>query len=127
MWGFVMYICALLRPEPPEPRPELARLRWDRYRAYWRLTRIFREMRKELQRDPQLFEFFAFLQLPQSYNWRTPSPAQQEQMARWQRGLDDTRPRDVLFRRTKWLADRALARDAATEGWTWIDEVTPKS
>lgn len=83
-----------------------ARQRWSVLQCYYRLTPIFREVRLEEKRDPDLYEFFAFLQFPPlSYNWRSPTPTQKEQLERWRAGHDDTRPKAPLYRRTRWLAD----------------------
>jgi len=101
---------------------DLARMHWDRFKAYWRLTPIFREMRRERARDPRLVEFFAYLQFPPSYNWRRPSADERMQIERWDAGLDDARPREPLYLRTKWLADRAAARRVEVERWTWVEE-----
>lgn len=82
-----------------------AHVLWRRLQGYLQLTPIFRQMRKEWQRDPDLVEFFAFLQLPSTYNWRHPSAEETGQIERWKRGLDDTRPKLPLYQRTLWLMD----------------------
>lgn len=85
----------------------LARARWSRFRSYWQLTTLFRDMRRERNRDPLLTELFAFLQFPRTYDWRNPNENERYLMLRWAQGMDDTRPREDIYARSKWLADRA--------------------
>lgn len=82
-----------------------AQMRWSKFCAYWRLTRVFREVRRERGGDPTLGEFFGFLQFPSSFDWRRPSPEEQVQMRRWAVGLDDPRLDRRLYDRVRWLAE----------------------
>ncbi len=82
-----------------------ARMLWSRFAAYWQLTRLFREVRRERGSDPSLGEFYGFLQFPASFDWRRPSPQEQRQMGRWAAGLDDSRLGRSLYDRVHWLAE----------------------
>jgi len=89
-----------------ELKQQLAQARWLRFRSYWKLAKIFREMRREVCRDPLEIELFAYLQLPTTYNWRYPTSQERYQMLRWAQGLDDMRPRAGLYQHSKWIADQ---------------------
>ena len=95
-----------LQGEEEEEASARARLRWSRLQGYYMLTPIFKQVRCEENRDPDVCEFFAFLQFPpSSYDWRRPTTPQLVQMQRWRAGLDDTRPKAELYQRARWLAD----------------------
>jgi hypothetical protein len=95
------------RLEPVRNSPEQsmrAQVRWSRFLAYWGLTRLFREVRRERGEDPTLGEFYGFLQFPATFDWRRPSAEDQVQMRRWAAGLDDPRLQRGLYDRVCWLA-----------------------
>ena len=76
---------------------EIARSRWNKFRSYWKLSRLFQEMRQEEKREPLCVERFAFLQFPTTYNWRSPTANERDRMLRWAEGLDDIRPREDIY------------------------------
>ena len=93
-----------------------AEMRWSRIRAYWRLTRLFREVRRERGDDPSLGEFYGYMQLPASFDWRRPSLEERVQMRRWADGLDDARLDRKLYDRVHWLASGTPRRCACADG-----------
>lgn len=97
-----------------ELKKQIAQARWVRFQSYWKLATLFREMRKERQRDPLEIELFAYLQLPSTYNWRHPTENERYRMLRWAEGMDDDRPRGHLYSRSKWLADQTMCDGAAS-------------
>ena len=92
---------------------DMARARWLRFRSYWRLAKLFREMRAERGREPLSVELFAYMQFPLSYNWRMPTENERYCMLRWAEGLDDCRPRKDIYLRAQWIADQATAATAS--------------
>lgn len=92
-----------------------AQMRWSRFQAYWELTRLFREVRRERGGLPTLGEFYGFLQFPASFDWRRPSLEERVQMRRWAVGLDDARLDRKLYDRVRWLAAGAPRRRVCAE------------
>lgn len=95
-------------PNMLEINKEIARSRWHKFRYYWKLARLFREMRQEEKREPLCVELFAFLQFPTTYNWRSPTANERYCMLRWAEGLDDVRHRKDIYARSKWIADQCI-------------------
>ena len=81
-------------------------VRWTRFRAYWKLSDIFLQTRRERGREPTLAEFLGFLQFESTYDWRRPTKKEARKMQKWSNGLIEKRLDNAIYLRARWLADQ---------------------